>query len=360
VRGSLLCNGASASGRYSAKGAQFHNFPRDGMDDPVAVRADLVDEILPEDITDYFKLPIMTILSRMLRPTLIPAPGKVFIGADWSAIEGRVAPWLCDNVYGEKKVSLYRDDKPIYEIAASNIYAVPVDKVTKTQRQVGKVAELSLQYGGGENAFMGMARGYGVVVSQTEAKRIKDTWRGVNPWAQHIWNDIERATMLAVRQPGQRFKAGRLSYFAVENILCGGITLFCELPDGRLLTYPDCRVEYIETSWGETRPALTCLRAAFVPKVGEAQWPRSSLWGGLLFENAVQGTAASVLREALAVLDSKLPVVLHVHDEIVCEVRAHDADAASIALENVMNETPDWAPGLPLKAEVKIMERFGK
>jgi DNA polymerase bacteriophage-type len=363
LRGAFLANGASASGRYSARGAQVHNFPRDGMKNPEEVRADLIDQILPEDITDYFQYPIMTILSRMLRPALIPAQGKVFIAADWSAIEGRIAPWLCDNVYGEKKVQLYRDDQPIYELAASTIYRVPVADVSKDQRQVGKVAELSLQYGGGENAFLGMARGYGVVVSLPEAKRIKDTWRQANPWAQHIWNDIERAAMLAVNRPGQRFKAGRLSYFAVENILCGGVTLFCELPDQRLLTYPDCRVEHVETPWGETRPALTCLRAAFVPKAGEKEWPRSSLWGGLLFENAVQGTAASVLREALRELD-RFPfsagVVLHVHDEIVVETLADNSDQAIVLLDHTMNHTPDWAPGLPLKAEVKVLERFGK
>ena len=361
VRGALLADGASASGRYSSRGAQVHNFPRDGMKAPEEVRADLIDNIMPEDMVDYFGHPIMTILSRMLRAALVPEPGKVYIAADWSAIEGRIAPWLCDNVYGEAKVQLYRDDQPIYELAASTIYRVPVADVTPPQRQVGKVAELSLQYGGGENAFLGMARGYGVVVSQNEAKRIKETWRQANPWAQHIWNDIERAAQLAVRQPGQRFKAGRLSYFAVENILCGGTTLFCELPDERLLTYPDCRIEHVDTPWGESRPALTCLRAAFTPKAGEKEWPRSSLWGGLLFENAVQGTAASVLRAALRTLDSEWPVVLHVHDEIVLEVTDKlGAARAPKSLADVMNQTPDWAPGLPLKAEVKILERFGK
>jgi DNA polymerase len=333
------------------------------MDDPTAVRADLIDEIIPEDITDYFKLPIMTILSRMLRPTLIPAPGKVFIAADWSAIEGRVAPWLCDNAYGEKKLALYRDDQPVYEITASGIYNVPVSEVTKHQRQVGKVAELSLQYGGGENAFLGMARGYGVVVSVNEAKRIKDTWRAHNPWAQHIWNDIERAAMLAVKHPGTAYAAGRLSYVAVENILCGGVTLFCELPCGRVLTYPDCRIGMAEMSWGEVRPQLTCLRAAFVPKATEKEWPRSSLWGGLLFNEVVQGTAASLLRSALRELNRlNMPVVLHVHDEIVVEFDPKNLqfDCAVSYFSDAMNTTPDWAPGLPLKAEVKIMERFGK
>jgi len=360
VRGALLCNGAAASGRYSSKGCQVHNFPRDGMDDPAAVRADLIDEICPEDITDYFGLPIMTILSRMLRPSLIPAPDHVFLGADWSAIEGRVAPWLCDNALGEKKLALYRSDEPIYELAASEIYRIKVEDVTPTQRQVGKVAELSLQFGGGANAFLGMARNYGVSVSLNEAEGIKKAWRRVNPWAQNIWNDIERAVQLALRKPGIPYKAGRLSYVAVNDVLAGGTTLFCELPCGRYLTYPDTRVTMEEGPHGP-RPQVSCLRAAFTPKVGETEWPRTSLWGGLLFENAVQGTAASLLRHALRVADHGiLSVVLHVHDEIVVEADSRFEEPLTKLLTQVMNTPPAWATGLPLKAEVKVMERFGK
>jgi hypothetical protein len=45
--------------------------------------------------------------------------------------------------------------------------------------------------------------------------------------------------------------------------------------------------------------------------------------------------------------------VLHVHDEIVVEGECPD-------LERIMCTPPAWAAGLPLKAEVKTMERYGK
>jgi len=362
VRGAIWCNGASQSGRYSSKGMQLHNFPRDCMPDPQEVLADLADNILAEDITDYYQLPMMTVLARMLRPALVPTDGKVFLSADWAAVEGRVAPWLCGgNAYAREKLALYRDDAPVYEIAAGDIYHIPVEDVTKEQRQVGKVAELSLQFGGGAKAFLGMARNYGVVVPLAEAERIKTAWRGVNRWAEWIWNQLETAARTAVMQPGTRFTAGRLSYFSVENVLCGGRTLFCQLPDGRLLTYPDTRIEMQETPWGEVRPTLTALRAAFVPKVGEDEWPRTTLWGGLLFENAVQGTAASLLRWALRQAERQgLAVALHVHDQIVVESPRRLADVEAEMLADIMNSPPAWARSLPLKAEVETMERFGK
>jgi len=359
VRGALLCNGASQSGRYSSRGAQVHNFPRTVMPSPEEVRADFIDSIMPEDITDYYEQPIMAVLSHMLRPALIPAAGKVFGVIDWSAIEGRVAPWLCDTPLAEKKLDMYREDKPVYEITAAGTFNCAVPDVTKPQRQIGKVQELAFQFGGGAGAFMAMGRGYGLKTTKSEAERYKNAWRRQNKWAEKIWADIERSSKLAVSNPGQRFEAGRLSYFAVEGVLCGGVTLFCELPDGRLLTYPDARIEMITTPWGEERPTLTAIRAAFAPKATEKEWPRTSLWGGELFNNGVQGTAASLLRYVIRKLVDEMDIVLHVHDELVVELYRDD-DCTIDQLEYWMNTPPPWADGLPLKAEVEIMEKFGK
>ena len=358
VRGALMCNGASQSGRYSSRGLQVHNFPRIVMPDPMEVRADFIDSIHSEDITDYFKQPIMAILSHMLRPALVPAPGNVFLVSDWSAIEGRVAPWLCDNVLADAKVEMYADDAPVYEITAAGTFRVDVEDVTKDQRQVGKVQELAFQFGGGKGAFLAMARNYGLSVTDAEADKYKEAWRRQNPWAQAMWADIERAAKLAISNPEQLFDVGRLTYFAVEDVLCGGTTLFCQLPDRRLLTYPDVRLEEVETPWGEMRPTLTALRAAFIPKASEKEWPRTSLWGGEMFNNAVQGTAGSLLRHVLRT--TSLPVVMHVHDEVVAEVQEEAIEEAADELHADMNTPPDWADGLPLKADVDVMRRFGK
>jgi DNA polymerase len=363
VRGAFMANGASASGRYSSKGAQVHNFPRDGMKDPLAVRADMIDNIMAEDMVDYFGKPIMTILSHMLRSALIPADGHRFLVSDWSAIEGRVAPWLCNDAMGNAKLELYAENAPVYEITAAATFRMDVADVKNPspERQVGKVQELAFQFGGGANAFLAMARGYGLKATRAEAEKYKDAWRRINPWAPAIWADIERAARLAVKNPGQMYDAGRLSYFAVEGVLAGGTTLFCQLPCGRLLTYPDVRIELKETPWGDVQPSLTTLRAAFVPKADEKEWPRSGIYGGLLFENAVQGTAASLLRYALVEADDRgLATVLDVHDEVVAETPLAQLDADKEILRDIMNTAPEWAADLPLHASVEVMERYGK
>ena len=79
-----------------------------------------------------------------------------------------------------------------------------------------------------------------------------------------------------------------------------------------------------------------------------------------MMNNATQGTAASLLRYAVLALDARdMPVVLHIHDECVLEVPEAQAEAASAILHGVMNTPPAWAEGLPLKADVMEMDRFG-
>lgn len=361
MRGAFVANGASQSGRFASWGAQLHNFPRAALKNWDEAREDLVDNVHPEDIVDYFEMPIMDVLSGMLRPTLMSDEGNVFLISDWSAIEGRCNPWLAGSPEGEKKLDLYRKGVDVYQVAAAEIYMADFVEDDPEQRQVGKVAELALGFGGGAGAFLAMARSYGVTVSKADADFIKDRWRRGNPWAVRMWSACEKAAMAAVRNPGDQFSVGRVTYFALQGVLAGGTTLFCELPCGRLLTYPDTRIEQKIAPWGAPVPALTALRANWTPKTTEREWPRAPLWGGLLVENITQATAASLLRHALSQADRRgLSVVLHVHDELVVESPESQADADAEILREIMNTAPAWAEGLPIQADVETKRRFGK
>jgi DNA polymerase len=79
----------------------------------------------------------------MLRPALIPAKGKHFVVADWSAIEGRVNPWLSGSAFGEAKLDVFRRKLDPYKVNAAATYSVAYEEVTGEQRQVGKVQELA-------------------------------------------------------------------------------------------------------------------------------------------------------------------------------------------------------------------------
>jgi DNA polymerase len=75
----------------------------------------------------------------------------------------------------------------------------------------------------------------------------------------------------------------------------------------------------------------------------------------------VQATARDLLVEAILRLEALgLPVLFHVHDEVVCEVPDDRADWGQETLERELCRTPEWALGLPIACEVKIAERYGK
>jgi DNA polymerase len=325
VRGAFVFAGGSATGRASSYGLQVHNFTRKCAKDPEAVRQSMVrgHEIVPKHgkrTTD--------VLRGMLRPALIGD----FTVADWSAIEARVNPWLSNHPAAESVLDTFRRGDDIYVREARAIFRT--EDIDDEQRQIGKVAILACGFGGSVGAFAAMGRAYGISLPESQARTIVDAWRRANPWAVRFWSQLEEAATVALRRPGTEVTAGRITY------LSDNTHLWYMLPSGRILCYPYARFD---------EDGITYARASWKPRADAAEWPRARLWKGLLCENVVQATAADLLRHALRGLDG---VVLHVHDEIVVE---GDCDLGA-----AMCRAPDWATGLPLKASVKKMTRYGK
>jgi DNA polymerase len=335
VRGAFVFAGGSATGRASSYGAQVHNFTRACAESPNDVRTAMV---RGHAIVPKFGPRVTDVLRGMLRPALIPAPGKVLVVADWAAIEARVNPWLSNCKSGEEKLALFATGADVYKVNASATFHVPVESVDKAQRQIGKVQELACGFAGGVGAFAAMGRAYKVSLPESDARRMVDGWRRANPWAVRYWQDLESAYTRAMRNKGKEFSVGRVVY------LFDGLHLWYALPSGRVLCYPYARLE---------PDGITYAKSAWKPAADAKEWPRARLWKGLACENITQAVANDLLRHSLRQLDD---VVLHVHDEIVVETNAPDADA----LRSIMCTPPDWAAGLPLDAEVSIMERYGK
>jgi DNA polymerase len=339
VRGAFVFAGGSATGRASSYGAQVHNFTRKVAQEPDAVRQAMVrgHQIVPK-----FGRRVTDVLKGMLRPALVPAQGHVLIVADWSAIEGRVHPWLSNSPAGEAKLDVFRSGLDPYKVNAAATYHVAYQDVTGEQRQVGKVQELALGFLGGAGAFDTFGRIYGVRVTEADAQRMVNAWRRANPWAMAHGQALEGAYTRAMRNQGHEFSAGRVTY------LYDGLHLWFALPSGRVLCYPYARLDSDGVSYA---------KASWKPAADATEWPRARLWRGLACENITQAAANDVLRHTLRQMDD---VVLHVHDEVVLEVPRPQAEARAEELMRVMCTPPDWAPGLPLNVEVKIMERYGK
>lgn len=290
--------------------------------------------------------PISRNLSMLIRPSFIASAGKVLIWGDWSAIEARVLPWLAQDPDADKIIDIFRANDA--DPAAPDIYTSEADNIAAAiekpaLRQMGKIAVLSLGFGGAIGALQNMATNYGIYIPDKAARTIVDTWRANNPWARTFWNGLWDAALSAMENRDTIFSAGRVAYIYDKTYLGG--TLFCALPDGRLLTYPAIRWERREKEIdGKVveRTELTCLRG----------YGRAGLWYGKLAENVTQATAASILRRALRLLDHTDSVIGHTHDEIVMEVDQAMETEAKRELTSVMLSTDPWMNDLPLAVEV--------
>jgi DNA polymerase len=336
VRGAFVFAGGSATGRASSYGAQVHNFTRKCAAAPDDVRHAMV---RGHSVVPRFGKRVTDVLKGMLRPALIPAAGKQFVVADWSAVEARVTAWASNDPQADDVLQVFREGRDIYKREAAGIYRVAEDAVDKEQRQIGKVAILSLGFGGAVGAFSAMGRAYGVFMPESDSRRIVDAWRRSNAWAVRYWGKLEDAYTRALRNPNREFSAGRVTY------MYDGQHLWYALPSKRVLCYPFAKFEGDE---------ITYVKAAWKPAADAKEWPRARLWRGLACENITQAIANDLLRHSLRQLPD---VVLHVHDEIVLETA--DPDAPN-TLKQVMCTPPDWAAGLPLSAEVEVMNRYGK
>lgn len=348
VRGALVFAGGAATGRASSYGAQVHNFTRKVADDPAAVRQAMV---RGHDLVPKHGKRITDVLKSMLRPALIPEKGNVFVVADWNAIEGRVNPWLSNNPYAEAKLQAFRDNLDPYIVNAVATFggsyatikaAYETEKWAADQRQLGKVQELACGYGGGVGAFNAMGRIYGVNLPEADARRMVDAWRRANVWAVQYWADLETAYTRAIRRPGEYFAAGRVTYLFDRQ------HLWYALPSGRILCYPFATLDNDGVSYA---------KASWKPDAKAESWPKARLWKGLAAENICQAASNDILRHTLRQVSG---CVLHVHDEVVVEVKHGDAERVAEQLEAVMVNPPEWATGLPLAVKAKIMTRYGK
>jgi DNA polymerase len=133
------------------------------------------------------------------------------------------------------------------------------------------------------------------------------------------------------------------------------------LPSGRLLTYPRLRWRDVDVLDGDGKPTGD-KRTELLFRRAHG---RAKLWHGTFCENAVQATAADILRQTVTRIETDptlafMPIRMTTHDEIVCEVEETRAAAAKALLRREMLTLPDWATGLPLQSEENVCAWYNK
>lgn len=203
---------------------------------------------------------------------------------------------------------------------------------------------------------------------------IKRMWRESHPETVAFWRDLKDGILAAVRNPGREFWAGahlrrngerairiwRTVEFDSSGRKVPGWWLCMELPSGRILSYPGIGVSVTKETDEDGR-VNTNVRIKYQ---GEhpltRQWTTLYTHGGKACENLVQALCRDLLAYAMINVEGGgYPIVLSVHDELVCET-PDTADYTVAELERLMCELPEWAEGFPLVAEGQELKRYAK
>lgn len=410
-RGCIQYGGAKRTLRFAGKGFQPQNLARGYYHDDELDKG--ISALLKGRAHRRFDVAKLT--ASTVRSCIIPEAGHKFVVADYSNVEGRGLAWLAGE---DDLIEVFVNGVDVYKKLASTVFNVSYDDVTKDQRQIAKAMVLGLGYAGGVGAFVTFAKNLGLDLNDMtnilagtfpdhiwaatargyewariqEAKRpprpgekddrpsyildkkvwrtcdaLKRMYREANPAIVQFWRDIEDAAMAAIRNPGKEFSAGPRGVKFSRNVetdnngnKVAGWWLRMTLPSGRVMSYPGVGLS-VSKETDEDGKVSTNVRIKYQ---GEnqltRQWGFQYTYSGKLVENCTQALCRDLLANALLNVEANgYPIVLHVHDEIICETP--DSPEYNVAeLERLMCELPDWAEGFPLVAEGAEMKRYAK
>lgn len=328
--GLLQFYGANRTGRWAGRLVQVQNLPQNHIEDLELARHLVKNRQF--DLIDLLYDSTPGVLSELIRTAFVPKDGCRFIVADFAAIEARVLAWFSGEQW---RLTTFAEGGDIYCASASQMFGVPVVKHGENGhlRQKGKIAELALGYGGSVGALTSMGA-LDMGMQEEELQPLVNQWRTSNPHITKFWWDVDAAAVKAVKERTS------VTYKNLCFTYRSGI-LFVTLPSGRHLSYIKPRMN--QNRFG--RESLS------YEGVGESKkWMRIETYGPKLVENIVQATARDLLALAMLRLrDAGFEIVMHIHDEAVLEVPIGVSSVEEVC--RIMAVAPDWAAGLPLRAD---------
>ncbi|OJU88082.1 hypothetical protein BGO17_03855 [Candidatus Saccharibacteria bacterium 49-20] len=246
-------------------------------------------------------IPIRTEQGRRIREAFITDGDKVLVSADYSQFELRLAAILAGD---DKLINDFNGNVDIHTKTASEVYGIPMDDVTKSQRRDAKVINFGVLYGMSPH---GLAANTGM--SFTQAKDFIDQY-------------------FELRAPIRKFIDSTLEKARVEG--------------------------YVETYYGRRRPTPDVKSSNFMVRMG-AERAAANM--------PIQGTEADLMKRAMLKVDEELgdlgEQILQIHDSILVECPKENGEKVAEILQNVMeNIAPEL--DIALKVDVHIGDTWGE
>lgn len=242
-------------------------------------------------------IPVRRELGAQIRSMFVASPGKVLVDADYSQIELRLLAHIAND---ETMIAAFRSGEDIHAVTASQVFGVPLAEVTPLQRSHAKAVNFGIVYG--ISAFS-LAQDIGVF--QNEAKAYMDSYfakyHGVRTYMTRV---VEQA------------KA-----------------------DG-----------YVTTLFGRRRD---------LPELKSSNFNLRSFGERVALNMPIQGTAADIIKAAMVRVDARMRaehlqarLLLQVHDELIVECPAEEAETVKAILVDEMEHVVDYR--VPLLVDAKI------
>jgi len=355
----------AATGRWAGSGFHPHTLNRNATENEadfeLLTRGDY-DEVEMVHGTELETEGTIGLMKTCVRGIIEAPPGKKIVVSDFAGIEARVLQWLVGN---KAKLQMFIEDQDIYIATACEIYSCkPEDIATwngkkwkikegeKLKRQVGKVAELALGYAMGAAKYLTYAENEGIEMDAAFAEDVVSTWRSANPLVVNLWAAVNRHAMHICNQKYTNGAPTRTRLGRLEFGYDARKYLYVRLPSGRRLYYYQPHI--IEDGhWKE----IHYLDGSKKDK----KYASVKTYGGKLVENIVQATSRDILCHSAQLIDRQgLDIIFTVHDEVVVEVEDERVDMAYNIVHTAMSTVPKWCAGLPLSAETKVSQRYGK
>ena len=240
-------------------------------------------------------IPTKLELGKQLRK-VFKAENGIFIDADYSQIELRVLAHISED---ENMIDAFNNDEDIHSQAASKVFNIPLQEVTKEQRSQAKTVNFGIVYGISD---FGLAEQLGISrkLAKTYIEQYLQKYNGIHTFMEEI-------PKLAKEQG------------------------------------------YVETLFHRRR---------YIPELESNNYMIRQFGNRAAMNTPIQGTAADIMKMAMIEVYRKLKennlkskLVLQVHDELLIEAVIEEESIVKDILKNTMENVVKFK--VPLKVEVE-------
>ena len=246
-------------------------------------------------------IPTRNELGKTLRKVFKPAEGNIFIDADYSQIELRVLAHISED---ENMIKAFNNDEDIHKQAASKVFGIPMDEVTKEQRTSAKAVNFGIVYGISD---FGLSEQLGITKKQAKnyIEQYLEKYSGIKKFMEEI---VEGA-----KEKG-----------------------------------------YVETLFHRRR---------YIPELSSNNYMVRQFGARAAMNTPIQGTAADIMKIAMINLYNRLKrekanakIILQVHDELIIECGIEEKEKIKLILQEEMENAMKLL--VPLKVEVSEAENW--